>query len=1361
MSSTNSLIIGWRLKGRHVLIIGGNHIIANRIEFILDTKPEKITLISPKQKITSNKVTSYINNDLVIYKNKEFHVDDLTTEKIDLILASIDNDLKLSEKIAATAREQKIPINVAELPQLCDFWFMPTYRDGNLQVAISTNGTGPHIAQKLRQHIIENIPKNISNAIGNAALLKQLVSTANISTLTKIADKLSLNQLAQLSEPEIKKLIGTNESNDNDLVSISKSILSLKSKIGIEINTHEGGGLKLVNGSTAIEHVAYALTSSIFIYPATRSHYLGELSLYWSSQSLNNAFGEINHVIKADTRFGASTMIFGAASNVKRISAFASSQSIIPMIPNFYGIVDEKIPFVIHVSALDNDDQMNYYVNYHNLLIAHETGFGIINSYSIQEAHDIALITHLASVYLKSPFLHVFDGLKVLNKSTKINLLSYSNILRLNKELSNMTENLKSFDENNDDDKVNIIEMIANKVSKKSANQNKYHAFEYFGSEDAEKILIVLGSEINAIKNFVSSIDGYKSGAVVVRLYRPWSERKFLEKIPKTVKQIGVMEQVNNHVNDNPASYYGLFNDVVASFNSGLWTDNLPALVNVKFSSFDTLSSENIGFLFNQLGKKDFVDVNEFVSEKINISSISKGVNRCIFWDSESQETITVNKHIANILANHSNLNISNLSTYDIYNNGGVIKSELQFSAVSPVDGIYATEENDIDYIFINDFSLTSKYNILSCIKNGGVVLLNTKLTVDELETKLPNDFRYEAAKHNIQLYLIDSEMIIQDLGLNFDVDSIRSLPLQIATINLIKNELKLDYSLESCIAELYEISNGSDDCNDEHKIVNLVSEVIQKTQKSLVSIELPPTWLILEKSDQIMPTTVQNNSLGPNLDKSIVTLEKSKLSTWHSIAFNLLFKEAYKTVEEVRPDILEKTYIIKVTENKRLTPLEYDRFLFHIEFDISGTGLQYELGEALGVYGHNDTYEVNHFLEFYKLNPNDFISVPNKECDKYETKTIFQIFSQVLDIFGRPTKKFYESLAMYATDENEKNKLLWISSSEGSNEFKRRVEDTITYAELLYEFTSARPPVEELIQLIAPIKPRHYSIASAQSVHPNSVHLLVVTVEWANSAGKKRYGQCTHYLSRLKIGESLTVSIKPSVMKLPPRDTQPVIMAGLGTGMAPFRAFIEERAYRQSQGIEVGPMILYFGSRHRSMEYLYGEELEAYHVEGLLTHLRLAFSRDQKHKIYIQHKMEEDGDLLHQYLLKDEGWFYLCGPTWPVSDVKDAIVGSFVKSGGLTLGEATNWVNKLKDLERYILEERSLKIKRKEIISLSSHSLTILPTSTPKAIPINSNNQRDEKFDNRRNETSSTTKTTPDITSTTNPPSHTRRLKK
>ncbi|CAG8716803.1 18458_t:CDS:1, partial [Acaulospora morrowiae] len=453
----------------------------------------------------------------------------------------------------------------------------------------------------------------------------------------------------------------------------------------------------------------------------------------------------------------------------------------------------------------------------------------------------------------------------------------------------------------------------------------------------------------------------------------------------------------------------------------------------------------------------------------------------------------------------------------------------------------------------------------------------------------------------------------------------------------------------------------------------------------SLCNVELPPSWQILEKSNQALPSTINSNFFGPNIDLPLV--EKPKHADWYAAARNILFREAYNTSHVTRPDVAEKTFIIKVSENRRLTPETYNRYLFHIEFDTTGTDLKYDLGEALGVYGHNDPKEVNQFLKYYNLNPNGLISIPNKEGDRYETRTILQIFSQALDIFGRPAKRFYESLALYATNENERNRLLWIASKEGAEEFKRRLADTITYADLLFEFTSAKPPVEDLVQMIAPIKPRHYSIASAQSIHPNSVHLLVVTVDWVNSSGKKRFGQCTRYLSNLKVGERITVSIKPSVMKLPPRDTQPVIMAGLGTGMAPFRAFIEERAYRKSQGIEVGPMILYFGSRNKAMEYLYGEELEAYHSEGLLTHLQLAFSRDQPHKVYIQHKMNEDAKLLHEYLLKEEGWFYLCGPTWPVPDVKDAIVNSFMTAGGLSENEAIDYVNKLKDLERYILE--------------------------------------------------------------------------
>jgi len=232
---------------------------------------------------------------------------------------------------------------------------------------------------------------------------------------------------------------------------------------------------------------------------------------------------------------------------------------------------------------------------------------------------------------------------------------------------------------------------------------------------------------------------------------------------------------------------------------------------------------------------------------------------------------------------------------------------------------------------------------------------------------------------------------------------------------------------------------------------------------------------------------------------------------------------------------------------------------------------------------------------------------------------------------------------------------------------------------------------VEQLLEMIPPIKPRHYSIASSMKMYPNSVHLLVVVEDWKTPSGKYRVGQCSGYLASLTNPETediyLTVSVAPSLMKLPPKHTQPVVMAGLGTGMAPFRAFIQERQYIASKGEEVGPMALYFGSRHRSKEYLYGEELEAYNASGLLTYLRLAFSRDQQDKVYIQHKLQNDKSEIHDLLIKEKGHFYLCGPTWPAGDVYDAIVGNFTVAGGMEKKEAQDEVFKMKEEGRYVLE--------------------------------------------------------------------------
>ncbi|ORX72207.1 riboflavin synthase domain-like protein [Linderina pennispora] len=297
------------------------------------------------------------------------------------------------------------------------------------------------------------------------------------------------------------------------------------------------------------------------------------------------------------------------------------------------------------------------------------------------------------------------------------------------------------------------------------------------------------------------------------------------------------------------------------------------------------------------------------------------------------------------------------------------------------------------------------------------------------------------------------------------------------------------------------------------------------------------------------------------------------------AIAQRLAFPEAFATAVTARPG--EKTFTVKVSSKYRMTPDSYDRNIIHIEFDARGTGLTYEIGDALGVFGYNDASQVSDFCAQYGLDQSQYVTA--LKDGQSQTRSVHSWLTHALDLFGRPSKKFYAALADFATDTAQADKLRWLTTSEGAVEFKDRVADTVTYADLLLEFGSARPSILHLVDMIPAIKPRHYSIASSAKMHPGYVHLCVVIVEWKNSRGQLRTGQCTRFLDALEIGTPVVVSVKPSVMKLPPLDSQPVIMAGLGTGMAPFRAFIEERAVRAAQGHAVGPMTLYMGSRHRA----------------------------------------------------------------------------------------------------------------------------------------------------------------------------------
>jgi len=319
---------------------------------------------------------------------------------------------------------------------------------------------------------------------------------------------------------------------------------------------------------------------------------------------------------------------------------------------------------------------------------------------------------------------------------------------------------------------------------------------------------------------------------------------------------------------------------------------------------------------------------------------------------------------------------------------------------------------------------------------------------------------------------------------------------------------------------------------------------------------------------------------------------------------------------------------------------------------------------------------------------------VPSREDPNVlVNRTVYQSLLQNVDIFGRPGKRFYEDLAEFADDEQEKLALQTLCTPDGATEFKRRAEvDTITYADILLEYKSAHPSFHDIVRIVSPMKRREYSIASSQHVTPTSVSLLIVTVNWVDPKGRDRFGQATRYLNNLKIGSPVTVSVKPSVMKLPPKTTAPIIMAGLGTGLAPFRAFVQERAYQKQQGHEIGEVLLYMGSRHQREEYLYGEEWEAYQDAGIITLLGRAFSRDQPEKIYIQDRMRQTLAEIQDAYLEKEGSFYLCGPTWPVPDVtevlQEAVEADHKKKNPTAKKiDSRRQIETLKDEGRYVLE--------------------------------------------------------------------------
>ncbi|KAF2482439.1 hypothetical protein BDY17DRAFT_298534 [Neohortaea acidophila] len=1038
-------------------------------------------------------------------------------------------------------------------------------------------------------------------------------------------------------------------------------------------------GPKYVTAQTLVQQVTYALSDKLFTY-SPESFDLDLAAKSWTAENAKNAHGDVTGVQALETRTGAGAMALGYMFSPdfdleKRhvpqsvVASAASLEYLRPCLDQLALLYDVANPTNLQVAALDYaaETKAGLVTDYCSALtLAEELGMGLVASKNAYETQHMALLSIILSSLL--PSIHTYDGITVGRETTRVvDVLSISGLKRVyDAVLENVKDDLSSKRLTDEGKLLNVLQAFNVELG------TEYKCFEYHGHASPTSVMVVFGTVEASLSAQIAdalAAQGVKIGVINVRVYRPFVEEEFLSALPPTVQRITVLGQVKTQVNVTDASINSsIYADVLAAVNfQSMSSGKEPNVYDVKYARETVWTVAKMEALLRKLGEAEAA-----TAEASPLQLISADTKQYTFWDLAGNSTADAAPMVGQLLADDGALNVAVRNGHDNLAQGGVVRTDVRCSSKS-IEAAYGIREADV--VVVADEKLLQSFNVLASLKPEGAIILKSEQWKDEdVEKKLTAVVRKALAAKKVDLYILDpkaSTKVEED-------PSLETYLIQLAFLKVARPEI-----YESGLKKV----SASDDS---------LEALAKDLDAAFKKIDIPEDWLSVEVEENVSLPSAED--LNINSFVSFENLEEappSYLRTWTTAAKGLAFKEAYGTSTALRPDLGVKTAIVHVKEHRRLTPLTYDRNIFHIEFDLGDSGLKYEIGEALGIHAENDKAEVEEFIKWYGLNADEIVEVQNRDDPSIlENRTVYQSLMQNVDIFGRPPKRFYEALSEFASDEHEKTELLALGTGgnqEAVQELKRRAEvDTVTYADILLEFPSAHPSFHDIVRIVNPMKRREYSVASSQKVTPNSISLLIVTVNWADPKGRDRFGQATRYLNALPVGAPVTVSVKPSVMKLPPKTTAPIIMAGLGTGLAPFRAFVQERAWQREQGLPIGDVFLYMGSRHQREEYLYGEEWEAYQDAGIITLLGRAFSRDQPQKIYIQDRMRQTLSDIRKAYLRNEGAFYLCGPTWPVPDVT-AVLEEAVEVEGKTNGgkkvSGQKEIERFKEEGRYVLE--------------------------------------------------------------------------
>ena len=616
--------------------------------------------------------------------------------------------------------------------------------------------------------------------------------------------------------------------------------------------------IKTMDGNTAAAYVAYAYTDVAAIFPITPSSTMAEVVDEWSAQGVKNIFNQKVSVVELQSEAGAAGTFHGSLQAGALTTTFTASQGLLLMIPNMYKVSGELLPGVFHVSARALASQaLSIFGDHQDVMAARQTGCVMLASGSVQEVADLAPVAHLAAIKGRLPFVHFFDGFRTSHEIQKIELLDYKDYeslidkqaVKAFRERALLPEHpvTRGTAQNSDiyfqtreaGNKfyyqiVPIVEGYMNEVSKLTGRS--YGLFDYYGAPDATNILIAMGSVTETIEETIDELNskGEKLGLVKVHLYRPFSTKHLLNVIPKTVEKICVLDRTKEpgsigeplYLDVRSAFYEELNAPMIIGGRYGLGSkDVTPASIK---AIFDNLASVNPKNQFT-VGIDDDV-TNTSIPVDASFKLEHKDTINCKFWGLGSDGTVGANKQAIKIIGDNTKKYVQAYFAYDSKKSGGITMSHLRFGD-APIRSTYLIDE--ADYIACHNQSYVNQYDLLKGLKEGGVFVLNTIWSQEELEQHLPAKMKKFIADNNINFYTVNATKIAQEIGLGNRINMImQSAFFKLAAI--IPETEAVEY-LKDSIKKAYGKKG--------EKVVNMNFEAVEAGLNALVKIDVPANW--------------------------------------------------------------------------------------------------------------------------------------------------------------------------------------------------------------------------------------------------------------------------------------------------------------------------------------------------------------------------------------------------------------------------------------------------------------------------------------------------------------------------------------